>query len=442
MRRALRIVFAAFLAGSAWSAQAALQIEITQGLESATPIAVARFGWSGAGPAPPQPISEIIAANLARSGRFAPLEDLPQHPARREDVRWSDWRRLQIGNLVIGTVNEERSGGGSPEYLVEFWLFDTFTGGRLAALRYGPVRGGELRRVAHLISDEVYRALTGERGAFATYIAYITENADREGRIVYALHVADSDGANAFSVFSSPQPVMSPTWSSDGRRLAYVSYEGNRPRIFVHELATAARRVVADFPGLNNAPSFSPDGSLLAMTLSRDGNPEIYALHLQSGSLRRLTENPGIDTEPVWSPDGRDIVFTSDRSGRPQLYRMPVEGGGAPQRLTFTGTYNARAAFSPDGSRIAFVHGSENGYHIAVMEAEGQQVRVLTNGRLDESPSFAPNGRMILYATTEGGRPTLAAVSVDGRFRQRLSIEEATVREPAWSPSIGTRRTP
>ena len=439
MRRALRILGAALLAGAAWSAEAALRIEITQGLAGATPIAVARFGWSGAGPAPPQSMSGIISSNLARSGRFAPLDDLPRHPVRKEDIRWSDWRRLQIGNLVIGTVHEIREGGAAPGYRVEFRLFDTFTGGRLAALRYGPVRGAELRRVAHLVSDEIYLALTGERGAFATRIAYITENTDREGRIVYALHVADSDGANAFSVFSSPQPILSPTWSSDGRRLAYVSYEGSRPRIFVHDLATAARRVVAEFPGLNNAPSFSPDGSRLAMTLSRDGNAEIYTLGLESGRLQRMTENPGIDTEPVWSPDGRHIVFTSDRSGRPQLYRTSATGQGAPERLTFTGSYNARAAFAPDGSRIAFVHGDKDGYHIAIMEAEEQELRVLTKGRLDESPSFAPNGRMILYATTNGGRPALAAVSVDGRFHQRLSIDEATVREPAWSPSLGSR---
>ena len=427
------------LAGAAGAARAALTIEITQGLESATPIAVARFEWSGPAQDPPESISSVVAADLERSGRFAPFRDLPRHPSRKEDVRWADWRRLQIGSLVIGSIRDTTS-GGVREYRIEFRLFDVFTRGLLAGRRYQGIPADRLRHVAHRISDEVYHALTGEAGAFATRIAYVTETAGREGRTAYTLNVADSDGANPVELLSSPEPIMSPAWSPDGRRLAYVSFEGNRSRVFVQELETGERREVAGYPGINGAPAFSPDGRRLALTLSRDGGPDVYVLDLGSEELRRLTSSPGIDTEPAWSPDGRSIVFTSDRSGgRPQLYRISEAGGGEPERLTFTGRYNARAAFSPDGSRLAFVHESGGGYRIAVMGVDDREVRVLTNGRLDESPTFAPNGRMVLYATTEGGRAALAAVSSDGRFRQRLSIDEAGVRDPAWSPGRAGR---
>ena len=431
----------ALLCAVGGTARAALQIEITQGLESATPIAVARFAYSGSGPAPPESVADIVAADLARSGRFAPLDDLPQHPAQKEDVRWPDWRRLRIGSLVVGSIAETLR-GGVREYRLEFRLFDTFTTGQLAGQRYVGVRPDQLRWVAHQISDDVYYALTGEQGAFATRIAYVTETAGREGDVVYALNVADSDGGNPAVLRTSSDPLMSPSWSPDGRRLAYVSFEGGRSRVMLQELATGSRREVAAFPGINGAPAFSPDGGRLALTLSRDGSPDIYVLNLASGSLQRLTTSPDIDTEAAWSPDGRSVVFTSDRSGgRPHLFQVSASGGDQPRRLTFSGRYNARAAFSPDGSRLAFVHESESagGYRIAVMEVGGETVDVLTNGILDESPTFAPNGRMILYAATDRDRSALAAVSIDGRFRQRLSIDEAGVRDPAWSPRLSRR---
>ena len=429
----------ALCAGWSVPAWSALRIEITQGLESATPIAVARFGRSGSEPAPPESISTIIAADLARSGRFAPLQELPQHPVRKEDVRWSDWRRLRVGSLVIGSIGQTLR-GGVREYEVEFRLFDTFSMSQLAGQRFTGVRPDRLRWLAHQISDEIYYALTGEKGAFATRIAYVTETAGQEGEVAYALNVADSDGGNPVVLRTAPDPIMSPAWSPDGRWLAYVSFEGGSSRIMVQELATGLRREVTAFPGINGAPAFSPDGRRLALTLSRDGSPDIYVLTLESGELRRLTSAPEIDTEPAWSPDGRTLVFTSDRSGgRPQLFRISAAGGGAPERLTFDGRYNARAAFSPDGSRIAFVHESDGEYRIAVMGIGDERIDVLTNGRLDESPTFAPNGRLILYATTERGRSALAAVSIDGRFRQRLSIDETGVRDPAWSPRLSRR---
>ena len=435
-----RLLFlVALFAGGAGPAWSALQIEITQGLESATPIAVARFGSLGSGPAPPESMSTIIAANLARSGRFAPLQELPQHPLRREDVRWSDWRRLLVGSLVIGSVAQGVR-GGTREYEVEYRLFDTFTAAQLAGQRFPGVRADQLRWVAHQISDELYYALTGERGAFATRIAYVTETGGGEGEVVYALNVADSDGANPVILRTSPDPVMSPAWSPDGRWLAYVSFESGSSRILMQELATGLRREVTGFPGINGAPAFSPDGTRLALTLSHGGSPDIYVMDLESGDLRQLTSGPDIDTEPAWSPDGRSLVFTSDRSGgRPQLFRVPASGAGTPERLTFEGRYNARAAYSPDGSRLAFVHETRGDYRIAVMEIGDERVEVITNGRLDESPTFAPNGRMVLYATTERGRAALAAVSIDGRFRQRLSIGETGVRDPAWSPRLSRR---
>ena len=431
-RRLLCLV--ALVAATAGPAHSTLRIEITQGLESATPIAVARFGLTGPGPAPAESIATIVAADLARSGRFAPLGDLPQHPVRKEDIRWPDWRRLQIGSLIIGSIGQTVQ-DGVVEYQVEFRLFDTFTQGQLAGQRYSKVRAGQLRRIAHQISDEIYYALTGEQGAFATRIAYVTESVGAGGEIVYSLNVADSDGANPVVLRTTPEPIMSPAWSPNGRWLAYVSYEGRQSQVVVQELATGRRQTLAAYPGINGAPAFSPDGRRLALTLSRDGSPDIYVLSLESGELLQVTNNPGIDTEPTWSPDGKILVFTSDRSGgRPQLFRIPASGGVGPERITFSGRYNARATFSPDGSRLAFVHEVDGVYRIAVMQVDSGEIEVLTNGKLDESPTFAPNGRMILYATTELDGAALAAVSIDGRFRQRLSIDKAGVRDPAWSP--------
>jgi TolB protein len=423
------LLLAALLAGSR-GALAVLTIEITQGMEGASPIAIVPFA-APAGAGLPEDIAGIISANLRRSGRFAPLPeaDLIARPTEANAVRFQDWRVLGVGDLVIGRVLQSSPG----RYEVQFQLFDVFRGRQLTGYSI-PARAEELRRVAHRISDLIYETLTGEPGAFDTRIAYVTVEQGGEGKR-YILQVADSDGHNPRTVLRSPHPLMSPSWSPDGQQLAYVSFEGRKAAIYVQDVGTGARREVAAFNGINGAPSWSPDGRTLALTLSRDGNPEIYLLHLGDKRLQRLTNNAAIDTEPAWSPDGKQLVFTSDRGGAPQIYRMDVRGGRA-ERLTFEGNYNAGAEYSPDGKRLTLVHRDGRDYRIGVLELDSRRLRVLTDGSLDESPSFAPNGSMIIYATNVGGRAVLAAVSADGRFRQRLTLSGGDVREPAWSPVL------
>ena len=411
-------------------AQGALTIEITQGVEGAVPIAVVPFGWSGPGAAP-ENIAAIISSDLSRSGRFEPLadRDLVAHPTSVDMVKFQNWRMLNVDNLVIGTLTETAAG----QYSVRFELFDVYRGKQILGYSF-PASTPDPRRVAHHISDLIYEKLTGEKGAFNTQIAYVTTTGSGKNK-TYTLLVADSDGYNPQTILRSGQPLMSPAWSADASQIAYVTFENKTAEIFLQDVASGSRRKVASFPGVNGAPSWSPDGRRLALTLSQDGNPEIYIMDLGSKALKRLTRNAAIDTEPVWTPDGRSLVFTSDRGGSPQLYQIAAHGG-QPQRLTFEGKYNAGADISPDGSKIAMVHGNNGIYRIAVLDLKSGVTRVLTDGRLDESPSFSPNGSMIIYATDAGNRGVMAAVSTDGRFRQRLSIQAGDVREPVWSPYV------
>jgi TolB protein len=423
-----RVVFILLLLASS-SARSALTIEITQGMEGAIPIAVVPFGWSGSSGMAPENISAIIAADLNRSGRFESLpdRDLVAYPSDGTQVKFQNWRMVNVDDLVIGQITE--TGGG--QYTVQFELFDVFRGKQIVALSF-PASGQDLRRVAHHISDVIYEKLTGERGAFNTQIAYVTTSGTGKNK-TYTLMVADSDGYNPQTILKSQQPLMSPSWSPDGKQVAYVSFEKKTSEIYIQNVATGSRRKLASFKGINGAPAWSPNGRQLALTLSRDGNPEIYVMDVNSGTLKRLTNSVSIDTEPSWTPDGKSIVFTSDRGGSAQLYRIAAWGGQA-KRLTFEGKYNAGADVSPDGRKIAMVHGEGGRYRIAVLDLDSGLLRVLTDGHLDESPSFSPNGSMIIYATGAGNREVLSAVSVDGRFKQRLSLQAGNVREPVWSP--------
>jgi len=416
------------------AAEARLSIEITEGVEGALPIGVVPFGWSGPGRAP-EDIAAIVSSDLARSGRFAPkpFTELPEQPHAPGEINYPSWRAADIDNLVVGRI-APRDGGG---YTVRFQLLDVLKRRQLAGYSI-PATEAQLRRSAHQISDIVYEELTGEPGAFDTHIAYVTVD-EQDGKRRFRLAVADADGYNEQIILTSRQPIMSPTWSPDGRRLAYVSFEEGRSAVYVQEVANGRRDKVADYPGINSAPAWSPDGKYLALTLSRDGNAEVYLTEVATGKLTRVTRHYAIDTEPAWMPDGRSLVFTSDRGGRPQLYRIDLrrmQPAGKPERLTFEGRYNARASVAPDGRRIAMVHGSGGRYRIAVMDLETGNLRVLTNTRLDESPSFAPNGSMLIYATEMDGRGVLEAVSADGRAHQRLGLSRADVREPAWSPAF------
>lgn len=408
----------------------ALTIEITQGAVGALPIAVVPFAWEGdAAQAPPQDVAAIVAADLGRSGRFQPLpaRDMLSRPSTLQAVDFRDWRALNMENLVIGRIRPNGPGG----YLVVFQLFDVYRGEQITGYSV-PTTAAGLRTTAHQIADILYETLTGEPGAFATRIAFIT--AERQGdNQRMSLLVADADGYNEQTILTSREPLMSPAWSPDGQRLAYVSFENGRPAVWIQEVLTGRREQVASYQGINGSPAWSPDGNRLALTLSKDGNPDIFILELRTGELRALTRHWSIDTEPAWSPDGRALVFTSDRGGSPQIYRVSA-AGGQPERLTFDGKYNARASYAPDGQTLTLVTQDGGGFRVGVLDLQNRVLQVLSDGALDESPSFAPNGSMIVYASQHQGRGVLAAVSVDGRIRQRLGVKRGDVREPAWSP--------
>src|SRR3989344_5405739 len=406
---------------------ALVTIEITQGADNGIPIAVVPFGWEAKNKTTlPHDVAAVVDADLARSGRFLtlPKKDFLATPVRDSDVTFKDWRLLKAEALVIGSITPAAAG----RVEVQFRLYDVFREKQLAGYSY-TVSPGALRGLAHQIADVIHEKLTGEPGAFNTRIAYVTREGARSGAAVYKLQVADSDGYSPQTVVQTTEPLLSPAWSPDGRRLAYVSFEDKRSKVYLQELAGGGRELIAEHRGINSAPAFSPDGKRLALTLSRDGNTEIYLFDLATRSLRRLTSHPAIDTEPAWSPDGRYLIFTSDRAGKPQIYRMSADGGDA-QRLTFEGDYNARASYSPDGKMLTLVGREEGLYHIATLRLDTRALQVLTDTALDESPSFAPNGRLIIYATEVRGRGLLASVSADGRVRQLYRFAEGEVRGP------------
>ncbi len=392
-------------------------------------IAIVPFEWRGAN-SPPQKLADLVEADLVRSGRFesTPRNDFLEAPHDNAEVKYKNWRMLKTEALVVGKLRALTPG----KYEAQFRLLDVYKEKQLAGYRF-VVDGSKMRKVAHQISDIIYEALTGNPGAFDTRIAYVTvqKPASRGSRTV--LMVADSDGYGPREIISSKHLIMSPAWSPDGTRLAYVSFEDGRPMVFLQDLASGKRRKLASFPGVNAAPAWSPGGDKLAMTLSRDGNPEIYVMRMSDARLTRLTNHHAIDTEPAWSPDGESLVFTSDRAGKPQIYRIPATGGSA-KRLTFEGKYNARASFNPDGNQLVLVTNQGRGYQIGVFSLDRRILQVLADSRRDSSPTFAPNGDMILYESQVGVRGVLAVVSTDNQVTHRLEIPGDAVSEPAWSP--------
>jgi TolB protein len=411
-------------------AMAQLRIEISQGVEKAVPVAIVPFGWQGEGAAAPIDVAEIVSADLARTGRFAPINrnDMLEQPTTGRTLDFEDWRILGVEVVVVGRLVESEP----DRYTIQFQVFDVFRGEQLLGYRQ-PSSGARLRPSSHRVADLIYEELTGVPGIFTTRVAYVSVSGQAESK-KYRLVVADADGANPKILVDSAEPIMSPAWSPDSRKLAYVSFENKNSEVFVQTLRSGARQKVSARAGVNSAPSWSPDGRYLALTLSREtGNLDVYTLELRSQVLKRLTEQPSIDTEPMWSPDGRHIYFTSDRAGGPQIYRVPADGGRA-ERVTFEGSYNARPRLAPDGKQLAVVHNDRGNYRIAVVDLARAFTQIVTDGRLDESPSYAPNGETLIYATREGVRGVLATVSTDGRVRQRISSLEGDVREPAWSP--------
>jgi TolB protein len=353
-------------------------------------------------------------------------------PTRRDDVYFRDWRVSKMDYVVIGRIDSV-----GDQLSLRFELYDVLREQQVLAEQVSAT-ASSLRDAAHYMADRIFEQLTGLKGAFATKVVYVTAEQLGDQKQRYRLQLADWDGARAQTILESAQPIMSPAWSMDGSKLAYVSFETGRPAIYVQYLATGKRERIQSFPGLNGAPAWSPDGNRLALVLSRDGNPEIYLLDLRSRQLQRLTQHYGIDTEPAWSPDGRSLIFTSDRGGQPQIYRLGLEDRKL-ERLTFDGNYNARGRLTQDGRFLTMVHrssGGGNGFNIAVQDLKTGRLDILTRSGMAESPSIAPNGSVVIYATQEGTRGVLAAASLDGRVQFRMPVDRGDVREPAWSPYL------
>jgi TolB protein len=425
------LLLLALLPLAASAQQRGLEIDIVGGNAAALPIAVVPMPYQGSGTAPTTDVAQVVRADLDRSGQFRSLpdRDMVERPTRGAEVNYPTWRLLKQDFLVVGHVLDAGDGG----YRVEYELFDVAKQQRLLGFAM-TARSNAMRDVAHQIADAIYEKITGVRGAFWTRIAYITASGLGKNS-QYALVIADADGYNPQTIVHSAVPLLSPAWSPDGRKLAYVSFDRGNSSIYIQDINSSARELIASFRGINSGPAFSPDGRQLALTLSKSGNPEIYVMDLGSKALRQITNQFGIDTAAVFSPDGGSLYFMSDRGGKPQIYKAPASGGGA-TRITFQGSYNGDPTVSYDGKKIAMTQGNGNNYRIALLDQSLGSPRwsMLSPGSLDESPSFAPNASMILYAAREGSRGVLYAVSADARVRQRLVLANGDVREPAWGP--------
>jgi TolB protein len=446
------VYFILFLLLAQTSAYAVLNLELTKGVDSSVPIAVVPFETQG-NESPTVDISNIIASDLQNSGQFKlfDTEQMKQLPSRLSEVDFDYWRGLKINDLVIGDIQAE--GGGV--FRINFSLLDVYknqinnnrstsvknTMGIILNSNINPVlvdktyitKDKGLRKLGHNIADVIYQKLTGEKGIFSTKIAYVLVKRKQDYSAQYSLVVADADGYNQHAILVSPQPIMSPAWSPDGKQIAYVSFENRRASLFISTVATGKRRLVTRFPGINGAPAWSPDGKKLAIVLSRDDNTKIVTINLATGKLQQLTNGWSIDTEPKFSPDGKSIIFTSDRGGSPQIYRMNLANRQV-KRITFSGNYNARASFTPDGENIIMLHRDNGLFDVAIQNLKTGVVTVLTGAGNDQSPSVAPNGKMIIYASHNEGRGVLGLVSTDGRVKLRLPESEGEVREPVWGP--------
>jgi TolB protein len=425
------------------SAMAELTIEISEGYDNAIPIAIVPFGYevqstmtpvsskTVASSQSPEDLAKIIAADLRRSGRFNPLSNaqLPAFPTDVDALDYEQWRTLDLDNLLMGKIIDE----GNGFYQIEMRFMDVLRKNQVIGKRWNHIPKSNLRQIAHQMSDLIYQELTGVRGAFNTQISYVTLR-KIEGKRHYTLEVADSDGFNPQPILKSNQPIMSPSWSPDGKKLAYVSFENGRSQIFIQSLDGKYRENVAQFKGINGAPAWSPDGTKLAMTLSKDGSADIYVMELKTGNLQQLTRKYSIETEAAWAENGQSLFFNSDRRGQPQVFQVFLETGEI-NRVTYDGNYNANPEISPDGRYLSMVH-SNSGFHIGLLDLYTNEFRVLTDTFLDESPTFSPNGEMILYAMNRNGEGQLAVVAIDGKTSQTLKVKDGEVREPAWGPYL------
>ncbi len=421
-------------------ANATLSIEIRGGQAVGLPIAVVPFGLDGVDEKQAGTLSRVIGQDLGNSGQFSvsPLRLLSSFPTESKAVKFSAWKKSGVENLVVGKIEKT----GLSKYTVSFELLDVIgqygkgvtDASVLLSMRFDNIKADEFRGLAHHISDLIFERLIGVKGFFSTRIAYVSVVQNRK-TMTQTLEVADFDGHNAKPLYRSKHPLMSPSWSPDGKHIAFVSFEKERSGIYISDVLTGRVKRVTQFPGINGAPAWSPDGKTLALVLSKGGMPKIYTLNLENKQLTRLTSGGGRDTEPSFTPDGRFILFTSDRGGRPQIYRVPLNKGKV-ERITFTGIYNAKPSVTPDGNRLITLHRGASGglFGIAVQHLKTGEVKVLTETGLNDSPCLSPNGMMVLYGSGDGSREILSAVSLDGRTQIRLPLKEGSVKDPAWSP--------